>query len=516
MADIKEVIKTLKQDLSPKAQFYPPGSGGYNTIANSYFWGSSIQKPTAIFQPATAGDISLIMSAICRTDPTVTFAIRAGTHIAPKGFNSTTGLLIDLSLFTDVSYDDVTGLVDIGPGMLWQGVYDQLTLIGRNVNGATSCQGVGVAGFNLGGGYGNKANQYGLAMDTIKSIEVVLPSGEIKTVSEKSDSDLFWALKGGGNNFGIVTKWTMETHEQGDIYFKALNYSHEQFDRVQAAIWAYVQKQVPKSNVETKFEWSIDDTTHEVVAISHAELFYDGPEPPEDLFKEFLEIPSEVEKTTTTWRGLMDLLPDPHETYRTGAWASKEQRADYTAGLMMNLFQVNAQPAPKIQVNDPTEKYRGRYTCVMLSRYTETLIKRIVELAGEVAKGLKDHGGFQFYPDIWPGSPTMFKNSPPSAWPHGPEPLFPLPIRCIWKKEKNDQYWLDALASFSEKVRQIAIEEGCTAEDAPLYYNLALDGTDVSLIYRDNLPRLTDLRAKYDPFGVMNRTGGFRIPNTPQ
>jgi FAD/FMN-containing dehydrogenase len=121
--------------------------------------------------------------------------VKAGSHIAPAGFNATGGILIDLSLFEFVVYHPETELVDVGPGSLWQGVYDYLKPLGRSVNGATSCQGVGVAGFNLGGGFGNKANQFGLAMDTVQAIEVVLPTGKIKTVNAKQDSDIFWALK---------------------------------------------------------------------------------------------------------------------------------------------------------------------------------------------------------------------------------------------------------------------------------------------------------------------------------
>nr|AGK29878.1 FAD-binding protein [Volvariella volvacea] len=401
-----------------------------------------------------------------------------------------------MSLFDKVVYHPDTTLVDIGPGLLWDpGVYDQLVpKYHRNVVGATSCPGVGVAGFNLGGGYGNKANQFGLAIDTIKAIEVVLPDGEVRTVSETSGGDIFWALKGGGNNFGIVTKWTMETHPQGDIWFLALNYDQQYFDQVQAAIWAYIQKQVPKSNVETRFEWTpANGNEFKVAAVCHAELFYDGPGPPEDLFKEFLEIPVIVQQKAEngTWKEMMECLPNLRQTYRMG-WGS------------------NGTDQP---VNDLPDSFRGRYTCVMLSRYTPAFMKWVVELAEEVSKALKSHGGLQFYHNIWPLSPTMFENSPPSAWPHGPDTaFFPLPIRCLWQGKEDDKYWLDTLAAVTEKVRRYAIEQGCTTDGAPVYYNLALDGTDVSLIYRENLPRLVDIRARYDRLGVMNRTGGFRIP----
>jgi FAD/FMN-containing dehydrogenase len=121
--------------------------------------------------------------------------VKGGGHIADPGFNSTTGILIDLALFTEMYYDKDTQSVYISPGLLWEQVYTFLNAVGRNVAGASTCQGVGVAGFNLGGGFSNKTNQYGLALDSIIAIDVVLPNGDMVTADSASNADLFWALK---------------------------------------------------------------------------------------------------------------------------------------------------------------------------------------------------------------------------------------------------------------------------------------------------------------------------------
>jgi hypothetical protein len=99
-----------------------------------------------------------------------------------------------MALFQQVNYHADTQTVDIGPGRLWQDIY-RILPPDRTVAGASSCAGVGVAGFNLGGGYSNKTNQFGLAIDNIQSIDVVVPSGEVLKVCETSNEDLFWALK---------------------------------------------------------------------------------------------------------------------------------------------------------------------------------------------------------------------------------------------------------------------------------------------------------------------------------
>ncbi|KAF9460239.1 hypothetical protein BDZ94DRAFT_1311698 [Collybia nuda] len=482
-------IQKIRDGLSPRANWFPPATTGYSAISRSYFWSSSRKDPLGILQPATVEDVAAILLNLAGAPDELTFAIKAGGHIAPTGFNATAGLLIDMSLFHNIHYDATTQLVEIGPGALYEAVYIYLAKHGRTVNGATSCPGVGVAGFNLGGGYGNKSNQYGLAMDTIQAIEVVLPTGQIKKVSAQQDPEIFRALKGGGNNFGIVTRWFMTTYEEKGFYFKSLNFEREHFKEVQKAIWSYIQKQDPKSNVETKFEWTTTTAGQtEPYAFSHTELFYDGKTPPAGLFAEFLDIDQIKErKQKSTWHGMMKHLPTRRQTY---------------AGELAN------------NLNDLPENFRGRYTHVMLSRYTQELIAYAVDRVEEVGNKLEENGGLQLYPDIWPGYPKMFENSPPSAWPRPPnkQPSFPLPIRCLWKGSQNDAFWLETLERLTNDIRTFAVQQGCTTKDAPAYYNLSLDGTNVEDIYRENLGPLSKLRGELDPHGVMDRTGGFRIP----
>jgi FAD/FMN-containing dehydrogenase len=111
------------------------------------------------------------------------------------GFNCNPGILVDMALFRDINYDPTTTLVDVGPGLDWEDVYNALCPLHVNVAGATTCQGVGVAGFNLGGGYGNKTNQFGLAIDNIQAMEVVLPTGEVLIADAQNNEDLFFALR---------------------------------------------------------------------------------------------------------------------------------------------------------------------------------------------------------------------------------------------------------------------------------------------------------------------------------
>lgn len=128
--------------------------------------------------------------------------VKAASHIAPRGFNDTdeAGILVDMGRLKEITWHPEANTIDVGPGLIWTDIYSYFeeNNIPYNVTGATSCQGIGVAGFLLGGGYGNKANQYGLAMDCIKSIEVVLPTGQVVVArhdGDKLEQLLFWALR---------------------------------------------------------------------------------------------------------------------------------------------------------------------------------------------------------------------------------------------------------------------------------------------------------------------------------
>ena len=84
-------------------------------------------------------------------------------------------------------------------------------------------------------------------------------------------------------------------------------------------------------------------------------------------------------------------------------------------------------------------------------------------------------------------------------------------MRIRWKDRKEDDFWLDVLRKMTREVQEIALQEGCTTVDAPVYYNLALEGTPVEDIYRENLQQLRELRKAVDPERVMDKTGGFRL-----
>jgi FAD/FMN-containing dehydrogenase len=126
-------------------------------------------------------------------------------------------MVLDLGLMRNVSVNEENQTVTFEGGCLWGDVDDALWPHGLATVGGTVSH-TGVGGLILHGGYGILTGRYGLAIDQVISLEVVLADGNIVNVSETENPDLFWAMRGAGSNFGVVTKFTSKAYPQSDIW----------------------------------------------------------------------------------------------------------------------------------------------------------------------------------------------------------------------------------------------------------------------------------------------------------
>ncbi|KJZ71633.1 hypothetical protein HIM_08945 [Hirsutella minnesotensis 3608] len=164
------------------------------------------ETPACVIQAKSAHDVATALKIV--THFQVPFAIRSAGHSPNPGWSSISqsGILIDLSLLNAVTISADKETVSLGPGGHWGQVYEALDPYGISVIGGRIPQ-VGVGGLMLGGGYHHFSAAYGLAADNVKNFEVVLADGTVTNANAETNSDLFWALKGGGPNFGIVTRY---------------------------------------------------------------------------------------------------------------------------------------------------------------------------------------------------------------------------------------------------------------------------------------------------------------------
>lgn len=124
------------------------------------------------------------------------------------------------------------------------------------------------------------------------------------------------------------------------------------------------------------------------------------------------------------------------------------------------------------------------------------------------------HGGTRTGVGLWPFTKAMFDQATDSAWPHVKDkPNCPIIVYFTWEDKQHDQHWIDTMKSTLKNLRDKVHAERESSKGLPYFISTALaDVTRVEDLYGGNLEKLKQLRKKYDPKGVMDLTGGFRIP----
>jgi FAD/FMN-containing dehydrogenase len=182
---------------------------------NYWSTGCGALKPSCILYPKNAEEVSTIVQILNENNET--FAVKSGGHNPNAGFSSIQdGPLISTKELNEVTFDPASMTVRVGPGNDWQDVHKALEGTNVTVVGGRIGE-VGVGGYVVGGGLSFLSTQYGWAANNIVSFEVVLANATIVTASNTSHVDLYKALKGGGNNYGIVTSYNMIAHPMGEV-----------------------------------------------------------------------------------------------------------------------------------------------------------------------------------------------------------------------------------------------------------------------------------------------------------
>jgi FAD/FMN-containing dehydrogenase len=170
--------------------------------------------PALVAQPISAADVAAAV-AFAR-EHGLLVSVKGGGHNIAGTAIAEDGLTLDMSRMREITVDPEAKIALVGPGCRLQDVdratqeYGLATVLGFVSE-------VGVAGLTLGGGFGHLARRFGWAVDNLQEVEIVTADGEVRIANREQHDDLFWAVRGGGGNFGVVTSFTFRLHEVGPI-----------------------------------------------------------------------------------------------------------------------------------------------------------------------------------------------------------------------------------------------------------------------------------------------------------
>eukprot|EP00457_Paulinella_chromatophora_P004055 gb/GEZN01004065.1/.p1 GENE.gb/GEZN01004065.1/~~gb/GEZN01004065.1/.p1 ORF type:complete len:511 (+),score=52.55 gb/GEZN01004065.1/:122-1654(+) len=223
-------IERLLKQLSANATVVTPASDPRSFASSSTVWNKDLRLPyvqaiaSLVVQPATERDIEAAVRYA--KENSLEIAVKSGGHGAGGQFLTQGGLLLDLKLLKTIKYDSGTQTVKVGTGVTNQELTQALRPFGRSSpTGICADIGSGI----LHGGWGTQARRHGLAIDSIVSMQLILASGETRTV-DSSSGDLWWAIRGAAPNYGVISSVTYKTFDvsdQTDMQWAQLLYQDE-------------------------------------------------------------------------------------------------------------------------------------------------------------------------------------------------------------------------------------------------------------------------------------------------
>jgi len=434
------------------------GDAGYDDARDVYNGMFSARRPDLIARCRSTADVVAAVNFARITG--VDLAVKGGGH-SIAGFSTTDGgLLIDLSPMKHVDVDADNRIARAQPGVLL-GELDAATLQHGLATPLGFVSVTGIAGLTLNGGIGFLARKHGLSCDNLIGAEVVLADGTVVTASDDENTQLMWGLRGGGGNFGIVTRFEYRLHEVGDVYMRMCFYEPEAF-----------------SDILRSFASVAPDLSEDVVAAAVAVTV-----PPSEMF------PPELHGRAAALVLLGHLAGE--------AGASELAAFPIPGGALVDM--AMALPFQEAQMMQDEDAPRGRRNYWKSANFTELTDDAIGVLAERAFTAMSPHT--QAGVLILGGAVSRVAESATAYT--GRDALFTLMLDNIWEDPDED----DAQIAWSRSVYDALTP--FFSDGAYLNFTVE-DGDGVAKAYGANYPRLVDLKNTYDPTNLFNRNQNIK------
>jgi FAD/FMN-containing dehydrogenase len=208
----KQTIQALRGSVT--GPIVTPGDPGYDDARRVYNYMID-RHPAAVVSCRTADDVAAVVRQAAQTGTEL--AVRGGAHSVPGFGTADDALVVDLSGLSSVTVDPSSRTARVGGGATWGAFNDATGAFGLATTGGLIST-TGVGGLTLGGGIGYLSRAYGLSCDNLLAAQVVTADGLKLTTSDAENPDMFWALRGGGGNFAVVTEFTFRLHPVAQVY----------------------------------------------------------------------------------------------------------------------------------------------------------------------------------------------------------------------------------------------------------------------------------------------------------
>jgi FAD/FMN-containing dehydrogenase len=239
--------------LQFRGDIITPASPGYEEARR--VWNGVIDKRPAIIARCTS-TADVVAAVNTAREHELLVSIRGGGHNVAGSAVNDGGIVIDLSAMRGVTVDSETRTARVQGGATWADVDPETVKYGLVSTGG-KVSSTGVAGFTLHGGMSWFIRELGLALDNLRSVEIVTADGEVRTASEAENPDLFWAVRGAGSNFGVVTSFEFALHSVGpEIAFAAPFYALEDSAKIMRAYRSYAESAPGEVSSQLLF-WSV-------------------------------------------------------------------------------------------------------------------------------------------------------------------------------------------------------------------------------------------------------------------
>ena len=416
-------------------------------------WNAMIDKKPGIIAYCT-GVADVILAVNFARDNHMLTAIRSGGHNVSGSCMCEDGIVIDLSRMSAVWVDPKNKIAKVQGGALWADVDRETQAFGLMTPGGVVSE-TGVAGLTLSGGLSWTRRKYGLTVDNLVGVDLVTASGELISASEEENPDLFWAVKGGGGNFGIVTSFDFQLHEMGpEVMLAATMFPLEDLEKVMD-FWLEFMKDAPEEITVDMGIWSIAEHPAFPSELHHKQVV--------SLFSVYAGDAEEGEKALQAIREVTTPVLD------------LSGRMPYT--IAQSAFDFM----------NPKSAFHHYWKSIYVEEFSEE-IKNIILDRGPN----RPEGSSLIF--IRPFGGAVSKISP-SETAFGKRQNFLISIDTTWKNPVDTDRCVAWTKDFWNQLLPFS--------DGQTYFGFAggMDEVDemVSYSFQENMNRLTEVKSKYDP-----------------